>query len=103
MLACNADVALTWQHSHIFSCEVGNKQPAGWRLAQAGDAASPAQEAPISRCARCRLGAIARGNGCPTVCKDLINTLYGYNAMEVQEAFNKICEQARPAQAPAAA
>ena len=42
----------------------------------------------------CRLGAVARKNGCPTVCKDLINTLYGYNAMEVQEAFNKICEQA---------
>ena len=37
------------------------------------------------------------------VCKELINTLYGYNAMEVQEAFNKICEQARlPLPPPAA-
>ena len=41
-----------------------------------------------------RLGAVARKNGCPHTCKDVINTMYGYNAMEVQEAFNKICEQA---------
>ena len=39
---------------------------------------------------------MARKNSCPHTCKDVINTMYGYNAMEVQEAFNKICEQARP-------
>ena len=43
-----------------------------------------------------RLGAVARKNGCPHTCKEVINTMYGYNAMEVQEAFNKICEQASP-------
>ena len=43
----------------------------------------------------CRLGSVARKQGNPSVCKDIISNMYGYNAMEVQEAFNKIREQAR--------
>lgn len=34
-------------------------------------------------------------HGCPDVCITVINNMYGYNAMEVQEAFVKIKEQAR--------
>jgi hypothetical protein len=34
-------------------------------------------------------------HGCPDVCITIINNMYGYNAMEVQEAFVKIREQAR--------
>lgn len=29
------------------------------------------------------------------MCREVIGNMYGYNAMEVQEAFNKIREQAR--------
>lgn len=36
-----------------------------------------------------------RRHGCPDVCITVINNMYGYNAMEVQEAFVKIKEQAR--------
>jgi transformation/transcription domain-associated protein len=34
-------------------------------------------------------------HGLPDVCIIVINNMYGYNAMEVQEAFVKIKEQAR--------
>ena len=43
----------------------------------------------------CRLGSVARKQGNPGVCREVIAQMYGYNAMEVQEAFNKIREQAR--------
>lgn len=42
-----------------------------------------------------RLAAIARKHDCPEVCKHIIATQYGFNAMEVQEAFVKIREQAQ--------
>ncbi|EIE23491.1 hypothetical protein COCSUDRAFT_65942 [Coccomyxa subellipsoidea C-169] len=42
-----------------------------------------------------RLAAIARKHDCPEVCKNIIATQYGFNAMEVQEAFVKIREQAQ--------
>ncbi|KAL0020642.1 hypothetical protein WJX79_010395 [Trebouxia sp. C0005] len=42
-----------------------------------------------------RLGAVARKHGSYTSCVRMTNTLYGFNAMEVQEAFVKIREQAR--------
>eukprot|EP00882_Tetradesmus_deserticola_P022364 GHRQ01024266.1.p1 GENE.GHRQ01024266.1~~GHRQ01024266.1.p1 ORF type:complete len:604 (+),score=307.17 GHRQ01024266.1:373-2184(+) len=42
-----------------------------------------------------KLGHIAYKHGCPDVCITVINNMYGYNAMEVQEAFVKIKEQAR--------
>ena len=42
-----------------------------------------------------RLAAIARKHGCPEVAKYIIATQYGFNAMEVQEAFVKITEQAK--------
>ena len=42
-----------------------------------------------------RLGAMARKQGCAETCKNIINTMYGFNAMEVQEAFIKIKEQAK--------
>jgi transformation/transcription domain-associated protein len=42
-----------------------------------------------------RLAAIARKHGCPEVAKHIIATQYGFNAMEVQEAFVKITEQAK--------
>lgn len=41
----------------------------------------------------CRLGAIARKHGSYASCVRMTNTLYGFNAMEVQEAFVKIREQ----------
>lgn len=37
----------------------------------------------------------AARHGLPEVCITIINNMYGYNAMEVQEAFVKIKEQAR--------
>ena len=40
-----------------------------------------------------RLGRVARKHGCPEACKRIIVEMYGFNAMEVQEAFIKICEQ----------
>ncbi|KAL0051806.1 hypothetical protein WJX82_002492 [Trebouxia sp. C0006] len=42
-----------------------------------------------------RLGAVARKHGSYASCVRMTNTLYGFNAMEVQEAFVKIREQAR--------
>lgn len=43
-----------------------------------------------------RLGRIARLHHQPDACVQIINTLYGFNAMEVQQAFvkvgNLICE-----------
>ena len=42
-----------------------------------------------------RLAAVARKHGCPEVAKQIIATQYGFNAMEVQEAFVKITEQAK--------
>ena len=42
-----------------------------------------------------RLAAIARKHSCPEVAKHIIATQYGFNAMEVQEAFVKITEQAK--------
>ncbi|GFR40173.1 hypothetical protein Agub_g730, partial [Astrephomene gubernaculifera] len=41
-----------------------------------------------------RLGSVALKHGLPDTCLQMLNTLYGYNAMEVQEAFIKIKEQA---------
>ncbi len=41
----------------------------------------------------CRLGAVARKHGSYASCVRMTNTLYGFNAMEVQEAFVKIREQ----------
>jgi hypothetical protein len=38
---------------------------------------------------------VAYKAGCPEVCVSIINNMYGYNAMEVQEAFVKIKEQAQ--------
>lgn len=32
-------------------------------------------------------------HGCPELCINVVNNMYGYNAMEVQEAFVKIREQ----------
>jgi hypothetical protein len=42
-----------------------------------------------------RLGYVAYKHSCPEVCNAIINNMYGYNAMEVQEAFVKIKEQAK--------
>ena len=42
-----------------------------------------------------RLAAVARKHGCPDVCNHVIATQYGFSAMEVQEAFVKIREQAQ--------
>lgn len=42
-----------------------------------------------------RLGHIARVHHLPDTCVHIINTLYGFNAMEVQEAFVKVQEQAK--------
>ena len=42
-----------------------------------------------------RLGAVARRHGYGEACLRIINSLYGFNAMEVQEAFIKIREQVR--------
>ena len=42
-----------------------------------------------------RLAAVARKHGCPEVAKQIIATQYGFNAMEVQEAFVKITKQAK--------
>ena len=42
-----------------------------------------------------RLAAIVRKHGCPDVCNHVIATQYGFSAMEVQEAFVKIREQAQ--------
>ncbi|KAL4854024.1 Transcription-associated protein 1 [Chlorella vulgaris] len=42
-----------------------------------------------------RLGRIARLHYQPEACVQIINTLYGFNAMEVQEAFVKVREQAK--------
>lgn len=40
-----------------------------------------------------RLGAVALKHGLPDTCLQMLNTMYGFNAMEVQEAFIKIKEQ----------
>lgn len=40
-----------------------------------------------------RLGRIARLHHQPEACVQIINTLYGFNAMEVQEAFVKVLQQ----------
>lgn len=42
-----------------------------------------------------QLARIARKQGHPTTAIQLVNSQYGYNAMEVQEAFVKITEQAK--------
>jgi transformation/transcription domain-associated protein len=42
-----------------------------------------------------RLGHVARLHNLPETCVHAINTLYGFNAMEVQEAFVKVQEQAK--------
>ena len=42
-----------------------------------------------------RLGHVARLHHLPETCIHIINTLYGFNAMEVQEAFVKVQEQAK--------
>ena len=42
-----------------------------------------------------RLGHVARLHHLPEACIRIINTLYGFNAMEVQEAFVKVQEQAK--------
>lgn len=42
-----------------------------------------------------QLARIARKQGHPTTAVHLVNSQYGYNAMEVQEAFVKITEQAK--------
>jgi transformation/transcription domain-associated protein len=42
-----------------------------------------------------RLGHVARLHHLPEACIRIINTLYGFNAMEVQEAFIKVQEQAK--------
>ena len=41
-----------------------------------------------------RLGHVARLHNLPDTCVHIINTMYGFNAMEVQEAFVKVLEQA---------
>ncbi|GIL45633.1 hypothetical protein Vafri_2841, partial [Volvox africanus] len=41
-----------------------------------------------------RLGAVALKHRLPDTCLQMLNTMYGFNAMEVQEAFIKIKEQA---------
>ncbi len=47
-----------------------------------------------------RLSLVARRHGCYEACHRLINSLYGYNAMEVQEAFAKIRQQVLPPALP---
>ena len=42
-----------------------------------------------------RLARIARKHGQPRVCVSVLNKMYGFTTMEVQEAFVKICEQAK--------
>lgn len=42
-----------------------------------------------------RLGHVARLHHLPDACIRIINSLYGFNAMEVQEAFVKVQEQAK--------
>lgn len=42
-----------------------------------------------------RLGHVARLHHLPEACVHIINSLYGFNAMEVQEAFVKVQEQAK--------
>ncbi|KAF5841324.1 hypothetical protein DUNSADRAFT_13399 [Dunaliella salina] len=42
-----------------------------------------------------KLGAIATAHGHTDTCLNILNTMYGFSAMEVQEAFVKIREQAR--------
>ena len=42
-----------------------------------------------------RLGHVARLHHLPEACCHIINTMYGFNAMEVQEAFVKVQEQAK--------
>lgn len=42
-----------------------------------------------------KLAYVAYKHSCPDVCINIIGTMYGFNAMEVQEAFVKICEQAK--------
>ena len=49
-----------------------------------------------------RLSLVARRHGCYEACHRLINSLYGYNAMEVQEAFAKIRQQVPPPPPPPA-
>ena len=42
-----------------------------------------------------KLGSVATQHGCPETCLSILQNMYGYNAMEVQEAFVKIREQAK--------
>lgn len=57
-------------------------------------ALAAAQSAPLSCRDKAwsvnRLGRIARLHHQPEACVQIINTLYGFNAMEVQEAFVKV-------------
>ena len=63
--------------------------------------ASPSQQWTLVLCsAGCRLGSIARKHGSYASCVRMTNTLYGFNAMEVQEAFVKIREQVCSHHAP---
>ena len=39
---------------------------------------------------------VARKHGLYHTCINIINSMYGFNAMEVQEAFTKIKEQVCP-------
>ena len=49
-----------------------------------------------------RLAAVARRHGAPSACRAILSSLYGFSAMEVQEAFVKACEQAKAALAQGA-
>ncbi len=42
-----------------------------------------------------RYAMVARKHGLYHTCINIINSMYGFNAMEVQEAFTKIKEQVR--------
>ena len=42
-----------------------------------------------------RYAMVARKHGLHHTCINIINQMYGFNAMEVQEAFTKIKEQVR--------
>ena len=44
-----------------------------------------------------RLARVARKHGSPSTCRSVLATLYGFSAMEVQEAFVKATEQAKAA------
>ena len=44
-----------------------------------------------------RLASVARRHGSPSTCRSILASLYGFSAMEVQEAFVKACEHAKAA------